>query len=321
MPSSAEVLATIPVGMVPKWVAVGPDGRRAYVIMSDSPGPGPPEGAVAVIDTTTNTLTATIPLGILPSGVAVAPDGRLAYVSNLQHDGGVVSVIDTSTNAVVDSITVSAPTGLPQGVAITPDGRQLYVAAESADGSGQGAVKVINAETKAIIASVALNPCESAVAITPDGRFVYVLDSSGFGPAVIDTTTHDLTFPLRTDFACGRMAFAPNGLLAYLVSDEVDSGEVYDLATGKIVTTFDLFGGNSTDVAVTPNGRHVYVTQRPGKSAGGRLLVIDTTTQTRLDPPIDVPGSADGLAFTPSGQTAYVSDGRSRAVHVVAVGP
>jgi YVTN family beta-propeller protein len=320
MPSADGLLATIPVGLEPKWVAVGPDGTRAYVTMSN-PGAGSPEAAVAVIDTTTNTLMATIAIGILPSGVVVAPDGCHAYVANLQPSGGVVSVIDTATNAVVDSITVSAPTGLPHGVAITPDGRELYVPAESGDGAGQGAVKVIDVNTKAIIASLAFSPCESAVAITPDGRFVYALDSFGFGPAVIDTATHELSFPLRTNIACGRIAITPNGLLAYLVSDDIDSGEVYDLTTRKIITVFDLFGGNSTDVAVTPNGRQVYVSQRPGKSAGGRLLVIDTATQRRVDPPIKVPGSADGLAFTPNGKAAYVSDSRLRAVHVVAVRP
>lgn len=114
------------------------------------------------------------------------------------------------------------------------------------------------------------------------------------------------------------MAFTPNGLLSYLTSG--DLLEVYDLATHKIVTLIDVFGGNSTDVAVTPNGRHVYVTQRPGEGSGARLIVIDTTTQKRFDPPIKVPG-ADGLAFTPTGQTAYVSDRNSRAVHVVAVRP
>jgi YVTN family beta-propeller protein len=266
---------------------------------------------------------ATIAVGILPSGVVVAPDGRHAYVSNLQRSGGVVNVIDTTSNAVVDSITVSAPTGLPHGLAMTPDGCQLYVVAETGEDTGQGAVKVIDVNTKATIATVAMAPCESQsdVAITPDGRLAYVLDAAGFGPAVIDTTTHDVSFPLRTGIACGRMAITPNGLLAYLVSDTVDSGEVYDLATRKIVTAFDLFGGHSTDVAVTPDGRHAYVTQRPGNSAGGRLLVIDTATQKRVDPPIKVPGSADGLAFMPNGQAAYVSDSRSRAVHVVAVRP
>src|SRR5258705_768695 len=75
MPSSGGALATIPVGMVPKWVAVGPGGTRAYVTMSDSPGAGPPEGAVAGIDTATKTLTATIAVCILPTGVVVAPEG------------------------------------------------------------------------------------------------------------------------------------------------------------------------------------------------------------------------------------------------------
>ena len=238
MPSSGEVLATIPVGMVPKWVAVGPDGTRAYVTMSNPPGSGPPEGAVAVIDIPTNTLMATIAVGILPSGVVVAPDGRHAYVSNLQHSGGVVNVIDTTSNAVVDSITVSAPTGLPHGLAMTLDGCQLYVVAETGEDTGQGAVKIIDVNTKAIIATVAMAPCES-----------------------------------------------------------------------------------QSDLEITPDGRHAYVTQRPGNSAGGRLLVIDTATQKRVDPPIKVPGSADGLAFMPNGQAAYVSDSRSRAVHVVAVRP
>jgi YVTN family beta-propeller protein len=59
--------------------------------------------------------------------VSVAPDGRHAYVPNIQN-GGVVSVIDTATNAVADTITVSVPTSRPLEAAITPDGRELYVA-------------------------------------------------------------------------------------------------------------------------------------------------------------------------------------------------
>jgi YVTN family beta-propeller protein len=318
MPAADGLVATIPVGMEPKWVAVSPDGNRAYVTMSNL-GAGSSGAAVAVIDTAANVLLATVAVGILPSGVVVAPDGRHVYVPNLQSSGGVVSVIDAATNAVVDSIAVSAPTELPHGVAITPDGRELYVPTEGGDGTGQGVMKVIDLNSKAVVASPAFSPCESAVTITPDGRSVYALDSFGSGPAVIDTATHQLTFPLQTSIACGRIAITPNGLLAYLVSDTVDSGEIYNLTTGKFVTVFDLSGGNSTDVAVTPNGRQVYVSQRPGKSAGGRLLVIDTATQKRVDPPIKAPASADGLAFAPNGQVVYVTDRVSRAVHVVAI--
>ncbi|MBR0755418.1 hypothetical protein JQ604_24835 [Bradyrhizobium jicamae] len=321
MAASAEILATIPVDMEPKWVAASPDGARAYVTLSDLSGPGPSKGALAVIDTTTNTVTATIAVGRQPSGVVA--DHSHAYVACLGHDGGVVSVIDTTTNMVVDTISVSGPTGLPHGLAITPDGRQLYVCAETGEGTGQGAVTIIDIGTRAIVATAAMSPCDiqSSVAITPDGGRALVTDIIGSGPAVIDTATHDLTFPLQTSFGCGRLAITPNGLLAYLVGDGTDSGDVIDLAANKSVGIIDVFGANSTDVAVTPDGRHVYVSQRPGKSAGGRLLVFDTATQKRVDPPIKVPESADGLAFTPDGQRLYVSDKRTRSVHVVAVRP
>jgi YVTN family beta-propeller protein len=322
MSPASAILATIPVGMEPRQITVAPDGKRAYVSLSDL-GSSSSRGAVGVIDTGSNTLVATVAVGILPGGVVVSPDGRRAYVPNIQN-GGVVSVIDTATNAVTDTITVSVPTSRPLEAAITPDGRELYVAINNANPSDeQGAVVVVDTEQKAVAANVVLTPCEdpAATVITPDGRFVWVLNIGleGDGPAVIDTTTHAMTFPFRSDLGCGRMAFTPDGALAYLFPANADTGEAREAATGKFVAAFDTFGGDTTDVAVTPDGRHVYVAQRPGKSAGGRALVIDTTTQKRVDPPIDLPRSADGLAFMPDGLTAYVTDRSSREIHVIAV--
>jgi len=324
MPSSSAVLTTIPVGMEPRQVTVAPDGKRAYVSLSDL-SPGSPRGAVGVIDTGSNTLLATVAVGILPGGVVVAPDGRHAYVPNIQN-GGVVSVIDTATNTVTDNITVSVPTSRPLEAAITPDGRELYVAINDASpGDQRGAVTVVDTEQRAVTANVALTPCDdpAATVITPDGRFVWVLNIGleGDGPGVFDTTTHGMTFPLRTDVVCGRLAFTPDGAVAYLFPASTDTGEAFEVATHEFVAAFDTSGGNTTDVAVTPDGRHVYVTQRPGEPAGGRVLVIDTTTQKRVEPPIDLPGSADGLAFMPDGLTAYVTDRSSREVHVIAVRP
>ena len=53
----------------------------------------------------------------------IKPDVIRAYVSNAGSNN--VSVINTATNTVVDTVPVSDD---PHGVAITPDGARVYVA-------------------------------------------------------------------------------------------------------------------------------------------------------------------------------------------------
>ncbi len=64
-----------------------------------------------MINTATNTVIATIPVGTAPHGVAITPDGAFAYVGN--EYSNTVSVIDTATNTLVDTV---------QGVAVAPEG-------------------------------------------------------------------------------------------------------------------------------------------------------------------------------------------------------
>ncbi len=324
MPSSSELLATIPVGMQPRWVAIGTGGGHAYVTLEELHADSV-LGAVAVIDTQTNTVTATLAVGH-PSGVAVAPDGRHAYVPNWDsgHGRGVVSVIDTTTDAVVDSITVSGRGGGPNGVAITPNGRHVYVATDQEVDApeGQGKVSVIDTATNTVATTVRGNPFPSAVAITPNGDFAYVLDHDG-NPQVIDTATHESRFPLEGVVqGSGRMAFTPDGRHAYVISDADAFVEVLEVATNRLVTILDVFGGLTTDVAVAPDGRQACVTERPGESSSLHpLRLIDTSTQRVTDSPVTWSGSADGLAIMPDGRTAYVADRQSRAVRVVGLQP
>ena len=74
-PPSDTVIATIPVGSGPGFIAEAPDGSHVYVANNGG-------NTVSVIDTATNTVTATIPVGSAPQGVAVSPDGSLVYVVN-----------------------------------------------------------------------------------------------------------------------------------------------------------------------------------------------------------------------------------------------
>lgn len=118
--SSNTVTATIPFTGLPEGIAVTPDGSRAYVssiqLISGS------ATSVGIIDTAANTLEATsIAVGssgssdgaILCPCLAITPDGALVYVTN--NGDSTVSVIDTSMNAVVHTVTVGSN---PAGIAI-----------------------------------------------------------------------------------------------------------------------------------------------------------------------------------------------------------
>jgi YVTN family beta-propeller protein len=123
-----QVVTTVDVQMEPANVAFTPDGRLAYVANFGS-------NSVSVIDTATNTVVPVpdgeaIKVGVVPIGVAVTPDGARVYVVNVNFSPvpppplGNVSVIDTATNTVVDTVVVGSG---PRAVAITPDGAHAYV--------------------------------------------------------------------------------------------------------------------------------------------------------------------------------------------------
>jgi YVTN family beta-propeller protein len=79
-----HITATIHVGGSAYWVAVSPDGTRAYVTDAFS--------GLSVINTTTNHITASIHGLCDPLGVAVGPGGTHIYVAS-GMDPGVLSVI------------------------------------------------------------------------------------------------------------------------------------------------------------------------------------------------------------------------------------
>jgi YVTN family beta-propeller protein len=66
-------------------------------------------------------------------------------------------------------------------------------------------------------------------------------------------------------------------------------------------------------VAVTPDGSKVYVTN----GGDGTVSVIDTATDTVIDPPIPVGGGPFGVEVTPDGSKVYVTNGSDGTVSVI----
>ncbi|SDC13769.1 YncE family protein [Shouchella lonarensis] len=117
--ASNTVTDHITVGEFPSSVAVTPNGAYAYVtnFATDINN----DHSVSVIETASNMVVATVIVGDSPSSVTITPDGTRAYVTHALAP--VISVIDTSTNAIVQTIPASESFGL----AITSDGALGYV--------------------------------------------------------------------------------------------------------------------------------------------------------------------------------------------------
>ena len=172
---------------VPEEIAITPDGGHAYT----TSGTSAHRVVSACIDTTTNTVltTVTAGLGAFTRGIAISPDGTLAYVSNICSNS--ISVINTSTNQVVNTIT-----GLnsPVGTVFSPDGTRAYVAIGGSTTSSASGVAVINTTTSSVITTIGVGPQPHNVVVSPDGSRLYVANESDGSPAgsisVVDTAAN-----------------------------------------------------------------------------------------------------------------------------------
>jgi YVTN family beta-propeller protein len=273
------------------------------------------DNTVSVIDTTTNTVIATVPVGRDPRGVAVTPDGTKVYVTNF--DDNTVSVIGTVTNTVFATIPVGEQ---PTGLAVTPDGSRVYVANSNTTAS-PWTLSVIDTATKAVSAVPLPPPAgqSQGVAVTPDGKRVYVAGGAAT-VAVINTATNAgsaVSIPSATGLLNG-VAITPDGRWVY-VADGLNNGvSVINTTSNSLSTTIPGFS-DPFEVAVSPNGSKVYVTNF-ALGNPGFVSVIDTDMNTIVVPSIPVGSAPAGLAVTPDGNRIYVANLVSNDVSVIDTG-
>jgi YVTN family beta-propeller protein len=119
--------------------------------------------------------------GTSSNGVGV--HSARAYVANMASND--VPVIDTTTNAVVATVTVGDG---PSDLALTPDGVRAYVVNTGGPKSFNGdTVSVIVTATNTVIDTIAVGILPSGLALSADGSRAYV--TSGDGVSVVDTAT------------------------------------------------------------------------------------------------------------------------------------
>lgn len=139
-------------------------------------------------------------MGTAPSGIAVTPDGSRVYVANDASDN--VSVIDTSTNTVIATITAPANS---QEIAISPNGLFAYLTNEN-----NATVSIINTSNNTITGTIPVGMGPTGVAFTTDGSLAYVANATSANVSVINTSTSLVTATVTAGTTPQFVALTPS---------------------------------------------------------------------------------------------------------------
>jgi DNA-binding beta-propeller fold protein YncE len=185
--TTGAVVATTSPGGLPNGVAIAQNGSNlyAYVAVEDSNSPNNTDW-VAIYDLATYTLvtTLTIGAGAMPHGVAATPDNNYVYIADGNDNAsgpGQITIIDTSTNTITHTFTISASNYTSYGIAISPTGSPPRCFVTLVHGStGNGTVAYFPADGSShTLASISyVNVGVVPTGIATDGSMVYVATSN-----------------------------------------------------------------------------------------------------------------------------------------------
>jgi YVTN family beta-propeller protein len=195
--ASLAIDQVIPVGSVPKYVEVTPDGTQVLVTNWCSYD-------MTVVDAKTATAVARVALGAWPRGIAVDPASKTAYVA-VMGDNTIVRV-DLTTRAV----TATWPVGVaPRHVVMDATGAFLYVTL-----NGEGNVVKIDAATGGTVAKARSGTTPRTMVMAPDGRSLYVVNYD--------------------DSTITKMATADLSVLQVLATNEHPIGVTFEPTKGRL---------------------------------------------------------------------------------------
>ena len=249
-------------GTNPEGVAVTPDGSRVLVALRNgTSGGNGGNGALAILDTASGTVTATLPTGAGPVGIAISPDGRTIYLAQNTTDGSAALwLVDLPSATVTDRISVGVANQAPFALALSPDGTQLYLVSSPGLGGGSGILQIVTLASQSVGNPIALGADPAGIALTPDGKQLYVANQDDGTVSVVSTTSGSVTAIVPVGTTPFGLAVTPDGGQLWVANAGDGTITILDTASNSVTATIPAGSGpGPTAIGFTPDGKTAYV--------------------------------------------------------------
>jgi YVTN family beta-propeller protein len=335
---SNKVIGSVPVGHMPRGIAMSPDGRQLYVTNAWS-------DTVSVIDTATLQVVQTLTTGSEPSGVVSDRDGTTLYVAN--RLSGDVSVIDLKDSRETKRLLAGRGASY---LALSPDGKWIYCThiypnAGAFRSQPNSEITVIDTERQVVVERKLLHNVAGVfhIALSADGRLgvaaqlrpknliplAHVEHGWAFGDSLtlfgedVGGTVQIPIDELDRYYALPwGVAIAPDKSKIFLTTAGSQSVTVIDVpsllktvrarrqpfvndlsASADYVIARIPVGHNPRGVLLSPDGKHLYVANR----LDDNIAVIDTTSDKVMST-IDLGGPKNVDALRRGERLFYTAD-------------
>ncbi|MBI3920062.1 MAG: hypothetical protein HY318_01495 [Armatimonadetes bacterium] len=334
-----KFMPPIPVESGPRALAVDPGINRIYVASYFSS-----PAKVTVIDGNTHKAMATIPVDLNPTALALDKQRHLLYVGHASSN--TVSVIDTSTNTLIDEIYLSQ--NRTNSLALNPAKNRLYALRETGNlsvvdtetrtevgliiGAGgeptcvavdslsnriyvtdgaTNALRVYNATDNSFLRSIAVGVGPSTVAVDETGHRAYIANQYDDSLTVIDTNNNTSIAVLPVGSGPVDLVLHPTLPRAYVANFADTSLSVLDTATPAVLAVVPL-GFGPWGVAVDEAANRIYMTAYNNNS----VSVIDSALRVQIAS-LGVGRNPRGLAVDPTSHRVYVANSGENTVSVL----
>jgi YVTN family beta-propeller protein len=249
-----------------------------------------------------------------PTGLAFDSANKDIYVTNYGNKidiGRKVSVLDSSTNTVADTVPVGAR---PRAIAYNPANNEVYVANTLSND-----VSVIGTLNNNVISTIAVGnlPGNSSSGIAYDfgnGR-VYVTNFGSDTLSAIDTSTNKLVNDIKGFSGPAGVAYDSSNGNLYVTNKEANTVSVVDTLRNNVIATIPV--GNAPSALVyDPANDRIYVTNSGLVKARGTVSVIEGSTN-KVVATIPVGAGPDGIAYDPDNARIFVTNSFSNSISVI----